>query len=202
MRFWQEEGRPKDYELYERLLEDAAGEFCQLFVLPNGVSPLASAWLPGGDPNRAAGLAAVTRALRAEGQLELPDALGVLPDDHVSVVLALGSWMMSDPDVRRDGERSRASADLHPVLADLGPPVGIVLGQRLLGEAVDLAPADPRVPERLAHLGDQHQGVGAGGADADLRVVRLFESVQGFPSLSSRTHRGAKAFHMISLSRA
>jgi TorA maturation chaperone TorD len=88
---------PKEYE-------EAATEFCELFVLPNGVAPIASAWLPGDDPNRAAALASVTHALREQGGLELPVSLARLPQDHVSVVLALGSWMLSEVEARQDSE--------------------------------------------------------------------------------------------------
>jgi TorA maturation chaperone TorD len=72
-------------------LEEAATEYCRLFVLPRGVPAVASAWLPGSDPNRAAPIVGLVYNLKSTLELSLP---AELPPDHAGVLLPLMAWLL------------------------------------------------------------------------------------------------------------
>ena len=97
--------------LVEFDLEDAAAEYCRLFVLPGGVPAVAGAWLPGEEPNRAAGIAGLVANLKSELQLELPQDL---PPDHAGLLLPLLAWLTGH---QADAADDFIDAALRPWLA-------------------------------------------------------------------------------------
>jgi TorA maturation chaperone TorD len=81
-------------------LEEAATEYCRLFILPRGVPALASAWLPGDDPNKAAPIVGLVHNLKSTLTLSLPE--DQLPD-HAAVLLPLMAWLLDNqPEAAKD----------------------------------------------------------------------------------------------------
>ena len=74
-------------------LEEAAAEYCRLFILPRGVPAVASAWLPGNDPNVAAPIVGLVHNLQSTLQLSLPNEL---PPDHAGLLLPLMAWILDN----------------------------------------------------------------------------------------------------------
>lgn len=86
--------------------EAAREEFARLFLLPGGVSPCASAWLPGEREALGARLATlITRALEALGRRRAQDDR--LPLDHLALLLEL----VADASAAHD-EATRAVGDI------------------------------------------------------------------------------------------
>ena len=81
--------------------EAAREEFARLFLLPGGVSPCASAWLPGEREALGARLATlITRALEALGRRRAQDDR--LPLDHLALLLELEATRAVGDIVRRE----------------------------------------------------------------------------------------------------
>jgi len=74
-------------------LEDTAAEYCRLFVLPNGVAPVAGAWLGTDDPDAASAVAGLVQNIEKALELELPKDI---PPDHAGTVLPLWGWLMEN----------------------------------------------------------------------------------------------------------
>ena len=84
--------------------EMAASEYCRLFVLPNGVPPVASAWLPRSEPNHSVAIVGLVHRLQSALDLSLPTEL---PPDHAGTLLAIMSWLLDNqPDTAIDFQRS------------------------------------------------------------------------------------------------
>ena len=75
-------------------IEAAAVEYCRLFVVPQAVAPLASAWLSDENAGGGAAIAGLVDQIVAIVELELPQELAVLPRDHIAVLLAIAAWMI------------------------------------------------------------------------------------------------------------
>lgn len=80
--------------------EDAAVEYCRLFVVPGLCPPLASA--AGESRPRAkdeeGAIASRVVVLLNAGGLQLPPELAVLPPDHLSVLLEIYAWVLESGD--------------------------------------------------------------------------------------------------------
>ena len=84
-------------------LEEAAVEYCRLFVQPGGTAPIAAAWLASAPSDAVNPVASMVSNLVDAGQLELPDSLSSLPHDHLAVLLCIASELrQSDAPVATD----------------------------------------------------------------------------------------------------
>lgn len=75
--------------------EQAAVDYCTLFVLPKGgVSPMAGAWL-GGEEREPTGvhIQTVVSSIRARVEFPLPPTLAAVPPEHVGLLLFLGGQL-------------------------------------------------------------------------------------------------------------
>ncbi len=74
--------------------EQAAVDYCTLFVLPKGVSPMAGAWLGQGDrePN-GVHIQTVVSSLSARVGFPLPESLAAAPPEHAGLLLFLGGQL-------------------------------------------------------------------------------------------------------------
>jgi TorA maturation chaperone TorD len=88
---------PSDYE-------DAAVEFCRLFVVPGDCVPLASAWLlnptNGKSKTGDCSIADLSVRLSQSLQLTLEGDLVRLPADHLSVLLEITAWLVENSDLQ------------------------------------------------------------------------------------------------------
>lgn len=80
--------------------EDAAVEYCRLFVVPGLCPPLASA---AGERRKKSqddegDVASRVMVLLNSGGLQLPPELAVLPPDHLSVLLEIYAWILESED--------------------------------------------------------------------------------------------------------
>ena len=80
-----------------RELEEAAIEYCRLFVVPGACLPVASAWQARTEDEKTTGpddaVASVVRALMESQKLSLGAELTTLPPDHISVALEIAAWL-------------------------------------------------------------------------------------------------------------
>ncbi|MEM7383939.1 MAG: hypothetical protein AAF514_03255 [Verrucomicrobiota bacterium] len=93
--------RPWDECEFER----AATEYCRLFVLPGGISPLAGAWVKKGDQSPGVGIDQLVRAVSSEIELPLPRSVETMPSEHGGRLLSIGGRLMcaSDPGIASQG---------------------------------------------------------------------------------------------------
>jgi len=94
--------------------EQAAVDYCSLFVLPKGAPPFASAWLGGTPHEHGPRLLALIR--QVAGRLEINSGFDNLPADHLGLVLSL--WAEA---VERQDSEAAATVEmelLQPVVHD------------------------------------------------------------------------------------
>ncbi len=94
--------------------EQAAVDYCSLFVLPKGAPPFASAWLGGTPHEHGPRLLALIR--QVAGRLEIDLGFENLPADHLGLVLSL--WAEA---VEREASEAAAIVEvelLQPVVHD------------------------------------------------------------------------------------
>lgn len=85
----------------DRDLSALRAEYARLFLLPRGLSPQASAWLdaePGGDADR---IATLTHHALDALSLSRGGEAGVLPLDHLGLILGLVADSLASPEARR-----------------------------------------------------------------------------------------------------
>ena len=93
--------------------EDAAVEFCRLFVVPGVCVPVASAWQSGGQSKSGDhSVADLSRRLSQSLQLTLIDDLGRLPADHISVLFEITAWLEESGDVQAATDFQAAALEL------------------------------------------------------------------------------------------
>ncbi len=74
--------------------EQAAVDYCALFVLPKGVSPMAGAWLGGGEREpTGVHIQTVVSSIRARVGFPLPKSLAAAPPEHAGLLLFLGGQL-------------------------------------------------------------------------------------------------------------
>ena len=75
-------------------LEEAAVEYCHLFVLPKGISPMASAWTSKDEAeNISLHIQTVSATLRSAVEIHLPTKLGALPPEHAARLLSTAAGL-------------------------------------------------------------------------------------------------------------
>ena len=84
----------------EARIEAAAVDFCTLFILPKGVSPMASAWCPkGADAESVSiGIQQLVRSLSEQVQIPLPVGMQEIPAEHAGLLLYLGGSLAAADD--------------------------------------------------------------------------------------------------------
>ncbi len=138
-RFLESEWSPADRE-------EAAVEYCRLFIVPGTCLPVASAWLARTGDGKAAApdnaVAGVIGKLIESLELSLSADLKRLPPDHISVALEIAAWLELEAGAADAREFQSA------VLRFLAAPFALRLGQvaehpvyraagRLLSEALN-----------------------------------------------------------------
>ncbi|MEM9491961.1 MAG: molecular chaperone TorD family protein, partial [Myxococcota bacterium] len=79
-------------------VEQAAGAYCALFLVPGGASPFASAWLGGNPAERGATVTgAVANWMDQLGVSLASGVWGNLPRDHLAVLLGLRALALTVP---------------------------------------------------------------------------------------------------------
>lgn len=77
-------------------LEEAAVEYCHLFVLPKGISPMASAWTSKDEAeNISLHIQTVSSTLRSSVEFDLPPKLAALPPEHAASLLSTAAGLAS-----------------------------------------------------------------------------------------------------------
>jgi TorA maturation chaperone TorD len=81
--------------------EQAAVDYCHLFILPKGVAPMASAWTENAE-NLSIQIQQSVASLRTSVDLALPEAFGALPEEHAGLLLFIAGRLAfaEDPDIR------------------------------------------------------------------------------------------------------
>lgn len=100
--------------------EEAAVEFCRLFIVPGACLPVACAWLERTGEGKAAApdgaVAGVVRKLIESLEFSLGADLKSAPPDHISVVLEIAAWLEVEADAADSREFQSA------VLRTWAPP--------------------------------------------------------------------------------
>lgn len=90
--------------------EDAAVEYCRLFIVPGVSVPLASAYQAKGGRQSSGsdnGVSTLVPVVLEALTLSLPAELAVLPPDHLSVLLEIRAWLLQNEDFAGADEFTR-----------------------------------------------------------------------------------------------
>ena len=91
-----------DKQCAERLAE----EYCALFVLPEGISPRAAGWMPGEMLSAGAKISHDCQTfMKRYGQRPNPEGFGVLPDDHIALLLDVAAQSVGTSDEQEAFDR-------------------------------------------------------------------------------------------------
>lgn len=104
----------------EERIEAAAVDFCTLFILPKGVSPMASAWCPRGADSETVsiGIQQLVRSLSEQVEIPLPSGMQGIPAEHAGLLLYLGgSLVAADDEALREQALSFLQESTVPWLA-------------------------------------------------------------------------------------